>query len=97
LFLSPYVLIICDLRPRAGRKIDTKLKNFERYSYIDMLIIYTGIKGKIGTDKQFKYFVGIGPDISYWLSAKGTLYNSDLEENNIEEVSYKAVFKKSVM
>lgn len=83
-----------------GREIDGKadllLKNFERYSFIEMPISYTvDFKGKIGNNKEFKYFLGIGPNISYWLGAKGTLYNSDLEENNMSEISYKAVFKKS--
>lgn len=77
-------------------KTDVLLKNFERYSYVDMPITYTvDFRGKIGTNKEFKYFLGIGPNIGYWLGAKGTLYNSDLEENHIEEISYKAVFKES--
>jgi len=77
-------------------KLDTKLRNSERYSYIEMPISYTvDFKGKIGHSKEFKYFLGIGPNISYWLNARGTLYNSDLEEANLGELSYKAVFKKS--
>jgi Outer membrane protein beta-barrel domain len=76
-------------------KIDTKLRLTERYSYIDMPISYTvDFRGNVGRDKEFKYFLGIGPNISYWLNVKGTLYNSDLEENNIGEISYKAVYKK---
>ena len=51
-------------------------------------------KGKLGSDKEFRYFLGIGPNISYWLGAQGTLYNSDLEENNLGEISYKAVSKR---
>jgi hypothetical protein len=77
-------------------KIDHLLKNFERYSFIEMPMSYTvDFRGKIGNNKEFKYFLGIGPNISYWLGAKGTLYNSDLQENNIDEISYKAVFKAS--
>lgn len=76
-------------------KIDVLLKNFERYSFIEMPMAYTvDFKGKIGSNKEFKYFLGIGPNISYWLGGKGTLFNSDLEENNIDEIEYKAVFKK---
>jgi hypothetical protein len=51
-------------------------------------------KGKIGQGKEFKYFVGLGPNISYWLNGKGTLNNSDLEEADLEEVSYTTAFKK---
>jgi hypothetical protein len=76
-------------------KTDVLLRNFEQYSYIDMPISYAvDFKGKIGNNKEFKYFFGIGPNIGYWLGAKGTLYNSDFEENNLEEISYKAVYKK---
>jgi hypothetical protein len=76
-------------------KTDVLLNASERYSYIDMPMSYTvDFKGKLGSNKEFKYFLGIGPNISYWLGAKGTLYNSDLEENNLGEITYKAVFEK---
>lgn len=76
-------------------ELDTKLRNSARYNYIDMPISYTvDFKGKIGNSKEFKYFLGIGPNVSYWLSGKGTLYNSDFEENNLGELSYKIAFKK---
>lgn len=75
---------------------DTRLRNSSHYNYIDMPINYTvDFKGKVGRSKEFKYFLGIGPNVSYWLGGKGTLYNSDFEENNLEELSYKIVFKKS--
>lgn len=77
-------------------KLDTKLRNSERYSYIEMPISYTvDFKAKIGRSKEFKYFLGIGPNVSYWLNGRGTLYNSDLEEANLAELSYKAVYKKA--
>jgi hypothetical protein len=77
-------------------ELDTKLRNAARYNYIDMPISYTvDFKGKIGKSKEFKYFLGIGPNVSYWLSGRGKLYNSDLEENNLEELTYKIVFKKA--
>lgn len=77
-------------------KLDTKLKNSARYNYIDVPISYTvDFKGKIGQSKEFKYFLGIGPNVSYWLNGNGKLFNSDFEENNREELSYKIVFKKA--
>lgn len=77
-------------------KADALLKNSVHYNYIDMPINYTvDFKGKIGKGKEFKYFLGIGPNISYWLGGKGKLYNSDLEENNLGELSYKIRFTKS--
>ena len=77
-------------------KLDGLLKNSARYNYIDMPINYTvDFRGKIGKSKEFKYFLGIGPNISYWLGGKGKLYNSELEENNLGELSYKIKFGES--
>ncbi len=77
-------------------KLDGMLKNSARYNYIDMPINYTvDFRGKIGKSKEFKYFLGIGPNISYWLGGKGKLYNTDLEEANLGELSYKIKFSKS--
>ena len=76
-------------------KDDALLKNTSRYNYIDMPISYTvDFKGKIGKGKEFKYFVGIGPNVSYWLGGKGTVYNSELKENKFSEQKYKIVFNK---
>lgn len=77
-------------------ELDTKLKSTARYNFIEMPISYTvDFKAKIGRSKEFKYFMGIGPNISYWLGGTGKLYNSDLEEINQPELSYKIVFKKA--
>ena len=77
-------------------KLDGLLKNSARYNYIDMPINYTvDFRGKIGKSKEFKYFLGIGPNISYWLGGRGKLYNSELEEDNVGELSYKIKFNKS--
>lgn len=77
-------------------KLDTKLKSTTRYNFIEMPISYTvDFKAKLSRTKEFKYFFGIGPNISYWLGGKGTLYNSDIEENNQPELSYRIVFKKA--
>ena len=77
-------------------KLDGLLKNSARYNYIDMPINYTvDFRGKIGKSKEFKYFLGIGPNISYWLGGRGKLYNSELEEDNVGELSYKIKFNKT--
>ncbi|AYB32844.1 PorT family protein [Chryseolinea soli] len=78
-----------------GADFDAEFKNTSRYNYIDMPISYTvDFKGKIGKGKEFKYFLGIGPNVSYWLGGKGTVYNSELKENNFSEQKYKIVFNK---
>lgn len=61
---------------------DELLSNKIKYNYIEMPIIYAvDFKGQIKNGKQFKYFIGIGPNVAYWLGGKGTLYNSDLAES----------------
>ena len=76
-------------------KLDPDLTNKVTYKYIDMPIVYTvDFKRKLGGGKEFKYFLGFGPNISYWLGGKGKFYNNDLNELALPEQDYKIVFKK---
>ncbi len=76
-------------------KLDQLLRSKSTYNYIDMPIVYTvDFKGKLGNSNVFKYFLGIGPNISYWLGGNGKLYNSELNELVLPELDYKVVFKK---
>ena len=86
-----------------GRKIrgrlDPLLSNTVRYDFIEVPIIYAvDFRGQLGRGKTFKYFFGIGPNISYWLGGKGNIYNSDLAENAdyaSRNLEYTIVFKKA--
>jgi len=65
-----------------------------KYNYIDMPIIYTAyFKGSFGKS-SFKYSLGVGPNVSYWLGGKGTIENTDTHEFSTGVVKYKVVFKK---
>ncbi len=76
-------------------KIDPLLRSKSTYKYIDMPIVYTvDFKGKIGENKEFKYFLGIGPNVSYWLGGKGNVNASGLNELALPSLDYKIVFKK---
>jgi hypothetical protein len=79
-------------------KVDERLKNTVRYNFVEMPIIYTvDFKGKFGkSGKEFKYFMGVGPNLSYWLGGKGEVYNIDLEEANMGTLSYRIKFNKTV-
>ena len=84
-----------------GRKLkgkqDPLLTNRVRYDYIDIPIIYAvDFRGRLGSGKEFKYYFGIGPNVSYWLGGKGKLYNSDLEESAefaARDLEYTIVFE----
>lgn len=80
-FLHTSFLFSTKGRKLEGRR-DPLLKNRVRYNYIDVPIIYAvDFRGRVGGGKEFKYYFGFGPNVSYWLGGKGELYNSDLDEN----------------
>lgn len=64
-----------------------------QYTFIEMPVTYAvDFKARLGNSREFKYFFGLGPNISYWLGGKGTLANSDLKEEHIDKLSYKIVY-----
>ena len=81
-------------------KDDPLLKNKVRYNFIEAPIIYAvDFKGRMGKGKEFKFYIGVGPNVSYWLGGKGKLYNSDLAENNefvSQNLEYSIVFRKDL-
>lgn len=74
---------------------DPLFRNQIRYSYIELPILYTvEFKGNFGSGKAYKWYVGAGPNVSYWIGGKGTLTSSELSEKNISELDYHVVFEK---
>jgi hypothetical protein len=66
-----------------------------KYNYLEMPIVYTTyFKGSFGKS-SFKYSLGIGPNVSYWLGGKGTIENFDTHERSTGVVDYKIVFNKN--
>lgn len=79
-------------------KIDPSITNKTKFRYIDVPILYTAeFKARIGREKVYKWYFGVGPTISYWLGGKGVLVHSDLNENGVNppnyDLSYKITFK----
>lgn len=89
---------ILELKDPEGTNNPYNVQNLRdkvRYNYIDLPIVYTvDFKGKIGANKEFKYNLGIGPVLSYWLGGKGTIENNDTYEFSTGIVPYKVVFHK---
>ncbi|MEQ8475820.1 outer membrane beta-barrel protein [Fulvivirga sp.] len=80
------------LYARKGKYIegvdDPNLENKASYHYLSVPIIYrVDFKGAI-SDLDFKWYVGAGPIINYWMSGKGTLKSSELDENDIDVLDY---------
>lgn len=82
-----------------GQVLKEEEKNLElkaSYRYIEMPIVYTvNFKGTYGK-KDFKYFFGVGPNVSYWLGGKGSIENQDTHEFNEHGtvIDYKIKFHK---
>jgi hypothetical protein len=77
-------------------KDDALLRFKSKYNYIDVPMIYTvEFLHKVGKIKQYKFFFGIGPNVSYWLGGKGYLENTQLNEILVNHVDYKIVYDKA--
>jgi hypothetical protein len=86
------------LYSQKGKLLESKTnestRNETKYRYIDMPILYTAeFKAKLGREKVYKWYFGIGPTISYWLGGKGVLIHSDLNENIINPPNYDLPYK----
>jgi hypothetical protein len=67
-----------------------------KYKFIEMPIVYSiDFKVKTSNSREFKYFLGVGPNISYWLSGNGAITDGTLKENNIDKLEYDIAFKSS--
>jgi hypothetical protein len=75
-------------------KVEQDFSNKVTYRYIDVPILYTAeFKAKVGKAREFKWYLGAGPTISYWLGGKGTLKDGDLNENLINPPNYDLPYK----
>lgn len=79
-----------------GKKIegisDPDLENNAKYHYINTPVLFKlDFKEAIG-DRSFKWYVGAGPNVNFWLGGKGLLKSVELKEENIEELNYKIIF-----
>lgn len=88
-FLQTSILYTQRGKVLEGKNLDPSLRNEVKYKYIDMPILYTAeFKASIGRDKVYKWYLGVGPNVSYWLGGKGVLRNGDLNENLINPPDY---------
>jgi hypothetical protein len=76
---------------------DPSLEHSVTYRFIEIPMLYmVDFKKSIGQgSKTFKFSLGLGPNVAYWLGGSGKLYNSDFAEANLPKVSYNIVFDKA--
>lgn len=90
------------LYSRKGKIIEGVLDPLLKYEsvthHIDMPVIYRmDFKGQLGKGKEFKWYVGVGPNVSYWLGGEGTLVSTELRaEQGISELEVDVVFDGDV-
>ena len=67
-----------------------------RLNYIEMPIIYSvDFKGRFGGNKEFKYSLGGGPVISYWLGGVGSASSMEIREDvQGGLINYRVAFKR---
>jgi hypothetical protein len=75
---------------------DRDLYNKTTWKYLDIPILYTAeFKARLKGGREFKWYLGAGPTISYLLGGKGTLKTSELLELGINPPSYTWSYKVS--
>jgi hypothetical protein len=80
-----------------GRVItgDEELHDKLIYNFIEVPLLYNiFFKGKINATniKRFKWYVGFGPNVSYWLGGKGTIKHYEIREYDGDPIDYKIKF-----
>lgn len=86
------------LYSRQGKTIEGKneppLKNVGIYHYINTPVIYRVDFINSVWNTQFKWFLGIGPNVNFWWKGNGRLKAEELKEVNIEELEYEIKFEE---
>jgi len=71
---------------------DPVLENNARYHYINTPIVYKLDFIEAIGKRTFKWHVGVGPNVDFWLGGNGKLKSVELLEENIDEIEYKVRF-----
>ncbi|TRX51397.1 PorT family protein [Fulvivirga sp. M361] len=85
------------LYSRKGKRyegaIDPDLDFRMTSHYLELPIVYrVDFKARIGNIPEFKYYLGLGPNLSYWLKSSGTVNSAELVEEGLSELEYDVVF-----
>jgi hypothetical protein len=81
---------------RLEGKEDELLKQRTNYRFIEMPMFYTyEFRQNVGKSRAYKWFVGLGPNVSYWLGGRGSLEDTQLSEILVNRVNYKIVFNRA--
>lgn len=74
-------------------KIDPDLDDKINYHYLEVPVLFSmHFKGKLGKERNFKWYLGIGPNTAFLLAGNGRVKSGELLENNIDQLKYNVVF-----
>ncbi|WKK77682.2 outer membrane beta-barrel protein [Marivirga salinae] len=81
---------------QKGKKIDgisgTPFQNYAKYHFLNTPVVYKlDFKEAFG-DRIFKWYVGAGPNVNFWLGGNGILESEELREENIDQLNYRIIF-----
>lgn len=85
--------LFCQRKKTIEGKLDPTLRDKVTYNSIEVPALFTmHFKGHAGAEKNFKWYLGIGPNVNYLLSANGVVQGSDLLDYDLV-LNYKVSFK----
>ncbi|MBL0763830.1 outer membrane beta-barrel protein [Marivirga atlantica] len=93
------IFLECDVLYSNQKKIvkgviDQRLKNKATYHYLNLPILYKVDFSQSLWDRNFKWYMGAGPNINLWLGGKGSLKAVELFEESIDKLNYEISFEE---
>ncbi len=74
-------------------KIDTDFYDKVTYHYAELPVLFTmHFKGHLGKYREFKWYLGVGPNVSYFIGGKGVVNSGELIENRMDNLNYTIAF-----
>lgn len=92
-FLLQVDLMYSQKGKKINGKIDPSFKNYAKYHFLNIPIVYKLHFKEAFGDRAFKWYVGVGPNVNFWLGGKGTVMAEELKEEGIEKINYKIIFE----
>ncbi len=74
--------------------LDERFRNQSFNHHIDVPIFFkTDFKARVGKKNIYRWYGGVGPNISYWLRGNGFIESSDIDEDFLNtKIKYNVVF-----
>ncbi|WP_375578884.1 outer membrane beta-barrel protein [Marivirga tractuosa] len=92
-----FLLQLDILYTQEGKKIDgvsdPSIQNYAKYHYLNTPVVYKlDFIESLGS-RTFKWYVGAGPNVNFWLGGKGKLKSVELQEESIDQLDYTIIFE----